>query len=117
MRNITKQKIKTYQSLKDQSILLENRIAELREQILKDLDTDIYEFENLKVQIQRKDLTTYNVHALADLLTDKGLHDCFRMIPDEEFVEQAYYEGKLTDSDLRSVREVKKQIALVVERV
>lgn len=53
--------------------------------------------------------------ALAQLIVDKNLWaECTRVTVDDDLVEQAYIEGKLTDNDLRSINAAMVTLSLKV---
>lgn len=56
------------------------------------------------VSMQRRKNVQYDELALETLITERGLWDkCKKEVVDPDLVQQAYIEGDLTDSDLRSV--------------
>lgn len=104
------QKIKLYKNLKQLEAGLKEKLEQLRLDILQELP-ESHPYKQARVR------TSYNEEALADILIEKGLDWCFKSIPDESLVTQAYINGELTDSDLRDIRETTRYEALVIKDV
>lgn len=73
--------------------------------------------EDISVRLSVVDRTALNEVRAAEILEEKGLTWCFKLVPDPSLVEQAYLQGALTDSDLREMRDPKYVQKLKVESI
>lgn len=121
-------KLEQYHILDRQVKLISERLTKLNKEIKQDVIRRGTEKEGLyileagsgykAVVTRRRSKSRPDEGALSALLDFKGLDWCFKKVPDESLVEQAYIEGHITDDDLRSIgAEPKFTLALSVERV
>jgi len=98
-----------YKQLKESEKLLKKRLAALKEQLLQ------YEGPIGTLQVQERNLTSYNEDRVWELMDRYGIahSDFTSKRPDPLLIEQLYLEGRLTDADLRYIRDPKYSYALV----
>lgn len=114
--------IDEYYKLKKQRDMITSRLDRLGERIKKSLlITPSHELDgsDIKAKLQiRQSRPNYDQFLLTDLLERKGLDDCFKKVPDEDLVEQAWLNDLITDDDLRSIGAAPKvTLALTFEEV
>lgn len=110
--------IDQYYKLKQQRNLLDKRINGLRNFIIRCAPHNDFQSSGYRVQTQMRTRVTYDPAELEQLIYDKGLEaECLRPQVDESLVEQAFIEGKITDTDLRAIRKTTVNLALTVDEV
>lgn len=122
---MTNAKVKQYELLKIQQKMIERRLTDLRKEILvaamesgNAIDPNTFEFltEEHVVTVKNKTRNDVNELELEGILLAKGLWNlASKEVIDHDLVEQLYLEGRLTDSDLRSIRVPKSILSLHVE--
>lgn len=110
-------KIKTYHNLDQLSKNARERADKLKEEIKEELGEGSHAFGEYRAVVQIKDRTKIDLEAAAQILTDKGLVQCFELVPNPDWIEQAYLEGALSDADLRDMRKPQYSVALKTERI
>lgn len=113
MARAIEQYAEEYRQLRKTKNVVEARMAALKDILLKHQDKSGHIAGDLKVQ--ERDLTTFDENRVWELMDRYA-------IPHSEFtvktvapslVEQLYYEGRISDVDLRYIREPKYAYALV----
>lgn len=111
-----------YARLNEMKKQLDVRLDELNKQLKDTLDEGTHKFGDFELTVQVKDRTTLDEEAALALFLNKpvGVYEfCTerRISVNPEYVEQAYLNGMLTDSDLRAIRKPQYSVALIAKRV
>lgn len=110
--------IKQYYVLKEQQRLLDKQLKLLKRIISQEIEQGKQHSGRYHVTLQQRLRVTYDPAELEQLIYDKGLwEECTRSQVDESLVEQAFIEGKITDTDLRAIRKSTVNLALTVDEV
>lgn len=115
MNNLLHEKIEQYFLLKDYQKRVTRRVDVLNKQIKRGLikatqakpgeNIDYHGCKGYRAQLQvKRGNPKPDIGILEQILEEKGLwEECTRVQVDESLVEQAFIEGKLTDSDMRQI--------------
>jgi hypothetical protein len=108
-------KVEEYKQLKSADKLIKQRLIRLK----ADLMSQLVDGRVGNLKLQERNLTTFNEDRVWELMDRYGIpHAEFTYkVPYPPAIEQLYLDGRLTDADLRYIREPKYSYVLVEEEV
>lgn len=100
-----------YRQLKASKRFLETRIAELKKLLLPEVEAG----RVTSLKVEERNRTSFDEARVHEVMKHVGIAEEFytSRTVDPAQVEAIYYEGRLTDADLRYIREPKYSYALV----